>query len=166
LLFPLAKGRAGDDAPPFAIEILYSVHAAEWTPKGRAELALPVLDLPISRTGLVLYYPPLFRVSAEPGAFRTQPYEAPASEVLMGGSGGSVQAAAEGFGVSANSATQALVDRYRARSDARKTAEALPIQVSFPSLGPSLFLVSELTGEGKGAVVDLSYQKDRKGGVR
>ena len=47
-----------------------------------------------------------------------------------------------------------------------KTAEVLPIRVSFPSLGPSLFLVSELTGESKGAVIDLTYQKDGKGGVR
>ena len=171
LLFPLAKGRAGDEAPPFAIEILYSVDEAAWSTKGRTTLALPVLDLPVSRTGLVLYYPPLFRVSADAGAFRTEPYEAPASEVLKGGAAASAslvtQGPAPGRDASTfNAATQALVDRYRARSDARKTAEALPIRVSFPSLGPSLFLVSELTGESKGAVIDLSYQKDGKGGVR
>jgi hypothetical protein len=167
LLFPLAKGRAGDEAPPFAIEILYSVRSTAWNSKGRATLALPVLDLPVSRTGVVLYYPPLFRVSAEPGAFRAQPYEGPASEILIGGAATSAPAPVEGQETSpAQSATQALVDRYRARTDARKTAEALPIRVSFPSVGPSLFLVSELTGESKGAVVDLSYQKDGKGGVR
>jgi hypothetical protein len=167
LLFPLAKGRAGDEAPPFAIELLYSVRSAAWNSKGRATLALPVLDLAVSRTGLVLYYPPLFRVSAEPGAFRAQPYEGPASAILTGGAATSAPVAAEVQETSpAQSATQALVDRYRARSDTRKTAEAVPIRVSFPSVGPSMFLVSELTGESKEAVVDLSYQKDGKGGVR
>ena len=169
LLFPLAKGRAGDEAPPFAIEILYSVGEAAWSEKGRTELALPVLDLPVSRTGVVLYYPPLFRVNAEAGAFRAQPYEKPASEILTGGTAtlASSSITVEGQDASTfNAATQALVDRYRARSDARKTAEGLPIRVSFPSIGPSLFLVSELTGESKGAVIELSYQKDGKGGVR
>jgi hypothetical protein len=167
LLFPLAKGRAGDDAPPFAIEILYSVRSAAWNPRGRVELALPVLDLPVSRTGLVLYYPPLFRIAPEAGAFRSQPYEAPASEVLTGGSASLAPLVMEGQdSLAKQSATQALVDKYRARSNARKTAEVLPIRVSFPSMGPSVFLVSELTGESKGAVVDLSYQKDGKGGVK
>lgn len=167
LLFPLAKGRAGDEAPPFAIEILYSVADAAWSAKGRTMLALPVLDLPVSRTAVVLYYPPLFRVAAEPGAFRTLPYEAPASEILKGGTPTAASVSVQGLDAApVNSTTQALVDRYRARSDSRKTAEALPIRVSFPSLGPSLFLVSELTGESKGAVIDLSYQKDGKGGVQ
>jgi hypothetical protein len=84
MLIPLDKNRAGEEAAPFAIEILYLAHGEEWGAKGRATLALPVTDLPISRTGVQLFYPPLFRVNPEPGAFRMQPYEAPASEALNG----------------------------------------------------------------------------------
>src|SRR6266478_3031433 len=79
LLLPLEKARGGEEAPPFVVEILYVIRGTAWQEKGKARLALPALDLPISRTGLLLYYPPLFRVSAEPGSFRTEAYAGPTS---------------------------------------------------------------------------------------
>ena len=186
LLFPLEKARAGEEAPAFAIEILYLGRGPAWSDKGRATLTLPALDLPVSRTGLVLYYPPLFRVTAEPGSFRTETYEKPSSAALNpeaarapadeGKVSAQRQTSQADFlnQLSANSpnavpsqaATQALVDRYRARSEARKAAAALPIRVSFPAVGPSLFLVSELTGENRGPTLELSYQREKKGGAR
>ena len=45
-------------------------------------MTLPALDLPVSRTGVSVYYPPLYRVSAEPGAFRAQEYGKPESAAL------------------------------------------------------------------------------------
>src|SRR5258708_33034706 len=82
LLLPLEKSRAGEEAPVFPVEITYLTRETAWTDHGKAGLALPALDLPISRTGLLLYYPPQFKVSADPGAFRTEPYEDPASIAL------------------------------------------------------------------------------------
>ena len=38
--------------------------------------------------------------------------------------------------------TQALVDKYLAKAEGRKYAGAVPIKVSFPTVGPSLFLVA------------------------
>jgi hypothetical protein len=165
LLFPLAKGRAGDEAPPFALEILFSLRAAGWAEKGHASLALPVLDLPVSRTGLVLYFPPLYRLTMDPGAFRAQEYEAPVSEVL------NVSSVFQGpdlrvNGTPASTGTQALIDGYRNRVANSRSAPALPAKVTFPSVGPTVFLVSELTGEGQGAVVEFEFQKDKRGGVR
>src|SRR5580704_11375559 len=87
LLLPLEKSRGGDEAPAFAIEILYLTKAAAWNDKGQEKVTLPALDLPISRTGLLLYYPPLFKVSAEPGTFRAQEYVNPISSVLEAVSG-------------------------------------------------------------------------------
>ncbi|HEY1270497.1 MAG TPA: hypothetical protein VGF08_00855, partial [Terriglobales bacterium] len=72
LLLPLEKARSGDEAPAFAVEVTYVTRAAAWDEKGKVRLTLPALDLPVSRTGLVLYYPPLYRVNPEPGTFRTQ----------------------------------------------------------------------------------------------
>jgi hypothetical protein len=170
LLFPLAKTRAGEEAPAFALEVLYLVKGAAWDARGQARLALPVLDLPASRTGLTLYYPPLFRVTAEPGSFRTQAYVEPAAAVLN----------AEGARaptereqpqttpqVAANAAAfQSLVSSYQAKSRGRKDATLLPIAVSFPAVGPSMFLVSELTGENQGPTIDFTYQRERKGGAK
>jgi hypothetical protein len=95
LLLPLEKSRGGDDAPAFAVEVLYLTKATAWQDKGHEKVSLPALDLPISRTGLLVYYPPLFRLTAEPGTFRTQEYENPVSVVLEpvgegGGIGGGV----------------------------------------------------------------------------
>src|SRR2546421_126896 len=100
LLLPLDKARAGEEAPEFAVEVVYLSRGAAWNDKGQFKLALPALDLPVSRTGLLVYHPPLFRVTPEPGAFRTEPYENPISSALnppakfSGGVGGTVAAVA------------------------------------------------------------------------
>ncbi len=166
ILIPLDKSRAGEDAPVVAIEILYLARGAEWDAKGRATLALPIMDLPVSRTGVVLYYPPLFRVTAEPGAFRTQPYEKASSDALNGQTADAAAPSAPTPADATQKETQALVDRYRARSGPGRSAETAPVRVLFPSVGPSLFLVSELTGESKGPVIELSYQKVKDGGAQ
>ena len=82
LLLPLEKSRGGEDAPAFVVEVMYVTKAKAWQDRGKETVTLPALDLPISRTGMLLYYPPMFRVTAEPGTFRTQEYQSPISEAL------------------------------------------------------------------------------------
>ncbi|HKV79844.1 MAG TPA: hypothetical protein VJP02_16970 [Candidatus Sulfotelmatobacter sp.] len=82
LLLPLEKSRGGEDAPAFVVELMYVTKAPAWQDKGKQTLTLPALDLPISRTGVLFYYPPMFRVAAEPGTFRTQEYQGPISTAL------------------------------------------------------------------------------------
>jgi hypothetical protein len=173
LLFPLSKARAGEEAPVFAIEVLYLAPSTAWAERGSASLTLPALDLPVSRTGVSLYYPPLYHVSPEPGAFRLQEYERPAATALNntapvtpapppqlppgGGPGG--------FGGSGNARRSLTVD-YLARNATRRAAAPLPLQVAFPAVGPSIYLVSELTAENQAAKLDITYQKDKRGGVK
>jgi len=61
-------------------------------------------------------------------------------------------------------ATEALVDKFKADSLAGKRAGILPIHVSFPAFGPSLFLVSELTGENQAPSAVFGFQRDKKAG--
>jgi len=86
LLMPLEKTKAtssaAEDAPEFSIEVVYLVPTTAWTDKGKSHLALPTLDLPISRTGLQVYYPPLFKVTSEPGTFHSDTYADPISSAL------------------------------------------------------------------------------------
>jgi hypothetical protein len=187
LLLPLEKSRGGDDAPAFAVEIVYLTKAAAWQEKGREKVTLPALDLPISRTGLLLYYPPLFKVAAEPGTFRAQEYVNPTSSVLTpvsAGFGGAAGAAApaspsaefdrlENFAKlqgaddkEKKDSTLALLDSYKAKSLGGKVTGILPINVSFPAFGPSIFLVSELTSENQFPAAEFNIQRDKKGGVR
>lgn len=188
VLLPLDKARAGEEAPPFAVEVVYLMRGTVWNDRGQFALALPALDLPVSRTGLLLYHPPLFKVTPERGTFRSAPYENPFSAALappqIGGRiatglAGEVVATEspqpppaspeinlkdEGKSKAQQDATEALLDKFRTDSLTGKRAGILPIRVSFPAFGPSLFLVSELTGENQAPSAVLSFQRDKKAG--
>jgi hypothetical protein len=51
LLFPLSKSRAGEDAPLFAVEVLYLSAGAAWSDKGHATLVLPAWICPCRAPG-------------------------------------------------------------------------------------------------------------------
>jgi hypothetical protein len=187
LLLPLEKSRGGEDAPAFPVEIFYLVKATAWQDKGHERVTLPALDLPISRTGMLLYYPPSFKLNAEPGTFHTQEYQSASSAVLLpaveGGRGGGVFAVSsarpeehdrlEQFAdlqrtddKEKKDKTLSLLDDFRAKSIGGKVTGILPVNVSFPAFGPSMFLVSELTSENQFPAAEFSFQRDKKGGVR
>src|SRR2546430_4140778 len=72
VLLPLEKARAGEDAPAFAVEVVYLSRESPWTEKGQVKAPLPALDLPVSRTGLVIFYPPLDRKSTRLNSSHSQ----------------------------------------------------------------------------------------------
>src|SRR5438046_5926048 len=184
LLLPLDNARAGEEAPEFAIEIVYLSHGSVWNDKGQFKLALPALDLPVSRTGLLVYHPPFFKVTPEPGTFRTEPYEYPlagarnaptssggiAGGIFATGSPGPATPPSDIDGKEETKlkrsqvATEALLDKFKADSLTGKRAGILPIRVSFPAFGPTLYLVSELTGKNQVPSAGLTYQHQKKAG--
>jgi hypothetical protein len=178
VLLPLEKARAGEDAPPFVVEIVYLSREAAWTEKGRVKMPLPALDLPVSRTGLVIFYPPFFKVTPEQGAFRVGSFEEPSSSVLnvsgdlVGGIAGTPSPLAAPkppeLNVDADTgkqlANQAVLDKFRAKSQSGKVAGILPIRVTFPAIGPFIYMVSELTPENQTPAADVSYQREKKAG--
>ncbi len=185
LLLPLEKSRGSEDAPAFEVEILYLAKAPAWGEKGNEKITLPALDLPISRTGLLLYYPPLFKVTAEPGAFRLEAYQNPISAALAPPSGDAVGIATPAATPSKEfdrlqqfaqlqtadsgakkDATRALLDTFRAKTTGGKVTGILPMDVVFPAFGPSIFLVSELTSENQFPAAEFNFQRDKKAGVR
>jgi hypothetical protein len=187
LLIPLEKSRGGEDAPEFVVELVYFTRGNKWDDKGNYALALPALDLPVSRTGLLVYYPPRFKVNAEPGVFRTETYQNPAASVFSaaessgidygyGGGIGSGSGAGVGTGTPAplpqqsadrkDSDTRDLVNKFFAKSQGARAKGILPIRVDFPAFGPSLFLVAELTSPGQVPSSSLNYQREKRGGVR
>jgi hypothetical protein len=192
LLVPLSKARSGEDAPEFAVEIIYFAPGAGWTDKGRIKLALPALDLPISRTGLQVFYPPQFRLSAEAGSFHSQDYADPLSAVLSAEieeppvdsavttNGASMEfrsalqtapgvAMDESTGLAqkstaAKQAAQTLVDKFHATEKGSRASGILPVRINLPAFGPSLYLVSELTSENQSPSAEFNYQQDKKAG--
>ena len=63
-------------------------------------------------------------------------------------------------------ATKTLLDNFRAKSVSGKVTGILPVSVSFPAFGPSIYLVSELTSENQFPAAEFSIQRDKKGGSR
>lgn len=168
LLVPLEKGRTGEEAPAFAVEVVYVDRTPAWTEKGRARISLLSLDMPISKSSLVLHHSPLFRLTPAPGNFRTAPFESVISSVLRSDS--RMVALPDGRGASESDrggdTTPDLVLRLHQVGAASRPARKLPPRVSFPHFGPSIFLVSELTGESQTPVVEVDFQRDKKRGER
>jgi hypothetical protein len=54
---------------------------------------------------------------------------------------------------------QLLIDRYRNEGGGRTVKGALPVEVTFPSMGPSLFVASELTAEAQAPSIDLAIRR-------
>lgn len=174
LMLPLSKARAGDEAAPFALEVIYLVRGEAWIERGRASLPLPKLDMPVSRSGVMLFHPPHYRVAVEPGgSFRAGEFAPAESPALLNSAtpqdpraaSAPVQApnsnAASTNAAAVNS--RMLVDRFRARRGARVPASA-PLDIEFPSYGPSLFFTAQLTAESQEPRIGLTYRRERRRG--
>jgi hypothetical protein len=176
LLLPLQKGRAGEEAPVFIVELVYLQKTERWSEKGTSQLALPAVDLPVSRTGLTLHYSPRFQIETRPGVFRLEQDSGPWSVGLKAGpppvpsppppppapaleaSGQASKSARE----DSSKTMQVLVDKFEKQAG-RTRQGAVPIDVVFPEFGPSIFLAAELTAERQPPSLEIEY---RRGGDR
>ena len=164
VLLPLEKGRAGEEAPTFVVEMTYLQRIPEWIDKGTAQLELPALDLPVSRTGVELHHSPRFRVALHAGTFRVEDDPGPFAAALRspGAAARSVSVAGSTPSVAAadqETKLQALVDRFRNEAGGRTVVGSLPVHVTFPQFGPSVFLASELTAESNAPAIALAFRR-------
>jgi hypothetical protein len=164
VLLPLDKGRSGEEAPAFVVELVYLQRIDAWAgtrDKGNARLDLPALDLPVSRTGLEVYYSPRFRVELQPGAFRAENDPGPFAQALRAPVASPAPMLLD-RDQRATAGLQALVDRYRNESGGGTVTGSLPVHVTFPEFGPSIFLASELTAETRAPFVELAFRRTVK----
>ena len=164
VLLPLEKGRAGEEAPTFVLELIYLQRTSDWLEKGTTTLQLPALDLPISRTGLTVHYSPRFKVALQPGSFRLEDDIGPFAEALRAPPAAPAvpvvdAQTARRVNPGASAGLQALVDRFQNEAGGRRVTGALPVTVTFPEFGRSLFVASELMAEGTAPTVDLAFRR-------
>jgi hypothetical protein len=161
LLLPLHKGRSNEEAPAFVVELLYLQRATAWTEKGDAQLTLPAVDLPVSRTGLTLHHSPRYDVAAQPGAFRPEadpgPWSAALRSAFIAPDRPPAAPAPKAADRDARNETL-LLDRFQ-KEAGRTRQGVIPIAIAFPAIGPSEFLAAELTPETQAPSVVLSYRK-------
>jgi hypothetical protein len=157
VLLPLEKGRAGQEAPTFVVELVYLQRIDPWKDKSRPRLELPALDLPVSRTGFELRYSPRYRVEPQAGAFRVDvdpgPF-APALRTRVATPEKDPRAADQ----RAAAGLQALADKFRQEAGGRTVIGSLPVHVAFP-VRSVVFLASELTAESQAPAVDLIVKR-------
>jgi hypothetical protein len=175
LLLPLEKGRSGEEAPAFLVEIAYVDRVPTWTEKGKARLSLMALDMPVSRSGVLIHHSPLFKLTPVAGSFRGSTYEPPMTIALR--SGQEVPATSPTSGPihdslapvvladkQTNDGMPDLVARAQRNTRAAAPVRNLPIRVAFPHFGPSIYVVSELTSEGQTPIIETDYQRERRRG--
>jgi len=166
LLLPLEKNRSGDEAPAFVVEVSYMDRTPAWTDKGRLRLSLLTVDLPISKSHLLVHHPPLFRLTAPagvPGPFRIAPYEAPSTGTSATAPLAKKPVSTPETDAKVEEAKQ-LVEQMKGQQRISRPARNLPLRVAFPHFGPSIFLKAELTSENQTPVAELDFQRDRKRG--
>jgi hypothetical protein len=150
--------------------VAFFARAAAWTDRGRQQLLLPALDLPVSRTGMALHHSPRFHVALLLGAFREGPAEGPLSALLSGPAESPSTAdeeherllavkGADAAGVAEEQ--KQLIDRFQ-EGRSRRVVGVTPVEVPFPAVGPAIHLVSELTGEGSVPSIELAYKRESK----
>ena len=163
-LLPLLKGRAGEAAPTFAVELVYLQRTPAWTEKGEARVELPSVDLPVSRTGLAVNYSPRFQVEPKAGVFRAEARQEPWSAALRSNEGTAAAppppppAAAQAAGDREAASAKALVDRFR-KDLGRTSTGVIPVHVTVPDVGPSFFVAAELTAEAYAPALDVQYKR-------
>lgn len=167
LLLPLEKTKSGNEAPAFIVEVSYLDHVAPWADRGHARVSLVAVDLPISKSHLLLHHPPLFRLTPLAGLsgnFRVAPYAPSDSTALTTEPtvSASEQQQAEGEISMDQAEAKRLVAKVRETKKGAQPARNLPLRVVFPHFGPSIFLVAELTSENQAPAIEFDFQRDRK----
>jgi hypothetical protein len=166
LLLPLQKGRAGEDAPMFGVELVYLNRIDPWTDKGRARVPVPALDLPVSRTGLTMHHSPRYRIDVRPGVFRVENDPGPGSAVLRRDDVISLNLAPtprpglepDAAARAATPPIQSLIDQVR-KDSGRSVPGVVPVQIALPEFGLPLFVAAELTPEGVAPALEIDYRR-------
>jgi len=159
ILVPLEKARSGEDPRPFSVEVVYLQRGAPWGAKGGVDLALPTIDVEVSRTGLELQYSPRFRIDNKEGSFRSASYEEPLSAAFRAPLGAEEAKAPASVG---KDELQSMITNMEKGGRGKRLAGVIPLSIPFPAFGPSIFLTSELTASGTAPVVHLAYRRDSK----
>ena len=158
ILLTLEKGRAGEEAPAFAVELTYLQRGAVWTDKGREQLTLPTVDLPAARSGVVLRHSPRFEITPVPGAFRIESDTGPFTAALR-----NPVAAPATAPIDTLSAREAVAaDSPAGAAGGRILAGPVPVHVPFPEFGQIVFLASELTAELQAPIVEFTYKRENR----
>jgi hypothetical protein len=160
VLLTLEKGRSGEEAPAFAVELTYVQRSGAWTDRGKGQLTLPTVDLPAARSGLLLRHSPRFEITPlVDGTFRIETDPGPFTATLRNASSMPMGAHLEELAPS-DRAAAALPPP--ASSGGRLLSGPVPVAVPMPEFGRAVFLAAELTAELQAPSVAFTYKRENR----
>lgn len=158
VLLPLDTAPSGSEPTAALVSLVYLDRQPAWTGGARVRLVLPALDLPVARTGLLLHHPPSVRLAIEEGPLRVTddlgPFAAPMTPPRPRSASPAVDDTRSGAEVTA------LVARLR-REQPAAAALVRDDGFWFPTVGPAVFLRSELTPDRESLALDLVLRPSR-----
>ncbi len=167
VLLPLEKGRAGEEAPTFVVEMVYLQRIAAGSTRARRSSRSPRSTFPsrAPASSCITRRASASRCGRARSASRTIPGPFAAGAARLVERHGAAKASALASAAAALGAAQdasklqALVDRFRNEAGGRTVVGALPVHVTFPQFGPSMFLASELTAESNAPSIELAFRR-------
>ena len=161
VLLTLEKGRAGEEAPAFAVELTYLQRSGAWTDKGRGLLTLPTVDLPAARSGVVLRHSPRFAITPlVGGAFRVETDSGPFTATLRNSA---VDRRRPGCSTKWRSLDKSpAAPPLPSAGGGRLLSGPMPVAVPMPEFGRAVFLAAELTAELQAPLVEFTYKRENR----
>lgn len=160
VLLPLDRAPAGGEPTAVVVSIVYLDRQAAWSGDQPVRLVLPALDLPVARTGLLLHHPPSLRLEVGAGPLRLTDDLGPFAAPMTSPRPPSLAPAVDDQRSGATADVTALIARLR-REQATPAAAPQHEWFAFPTVGPALFLRSELTPEAEPLALDLVLHPSR-----
>lgn len=160
VLLPLDTAPSGSEPATSVVSLVYLDRQPAWTSGTHVRLVLPALDLPVARTGLVLHHPPSVRLDVGDGPLRVTDDLGPFATAMASPRPAAPAPTIDDTRSGASTEVTALVTRLR-REQAGAGALSRDDGFSFPTVGPAVFLRSELTPDRAPLVLDLVLRSSR-----
>lgn len=160
VLLPLDSAPRGGAPTATIVTLVYLDRQPAWTDGARVRLVLPALDLPVARTGLLVHHPPTVRPEVAIGPLRVTDDLGPFALAMAPPQPPEDPPTIHDTRSGASADVLALVTRLR-RDQAGPASAGRNDPFSFPTIGPAVFLRSELTPEREALVLDLVLRPSR-----
>lgn len=160
VLLPLDAAPAGGDPAAAVVTLVYLDRGAAWVDDAAIRVMLPAIDLPIARTGVVLHHPPSVRLEVEAaGPFRITDDLGPFAQPMSAPRPAAARPAVDDTRSGASADALTLVARLRREQAAGPQPTSGTFD--FPTVGPAVFLRSELTAEAQSPALSFVLRSSR-----
>lgn len=160
VLLPLDAAPTGSEPVAVVASLVYLERQPAWVEGAAVRLVLPALDLPVARTGVLLHHPPAVRLEVRDGAFRRTDDLGGFAAPIATPRAVAPRPPVDDTRAGAAADVVALVTRVR-RDRTERAGLSPDLPFGFPTVGPAVFLRSELTAEATPPTLSFVLRSSR-----